>query len=124
MNKYINEILRLADKAYMNDDVPVGAIVVLNNKIIGRGYNRRMKDKNTLSHAELNAIKKASKKMGDWRLEECKMYVTLEPCIMCTGALLQGKDCRQQSVLFSVGHRLAYDGSVSSVNSVKEPKGR
>lgn len=70
---------------------PIGCVIEYRGKIIGRGYNRRKTDKNTLSHAELNAIRKASKVMGDWRLEECTMYVTLEPCQMCSGAIVQAR---------------------------------
>ena len=89
--KYMREAIRLAKKAYQNGDVPIGCIIVYKDKIIGRGYNRRNKDKTTLAHAEILAIKKASKMMGDWRLEECRMYVTLEPCQMCAGAILQAR---------------------------------
>ena len=71
--------------------MPIGCVIVSDGKIIARGYNRRNTDKNTLSHAELNAIKKASKKLGDWRLEGCTMYVTLEPCQMCAGAIIQSR---------------------------------
>jgi len=71
--------------------VPIGCVIVQNDKIIARGYNRRNTDKNTLSHAELNAIRKASKKTGDWRLEDCTMYITLEPCQMCAGAIVQAR---------------------------------
>jgi Cytosine/adenosine deaminases len=87
----MREAIRLAKKAYQNGDVPIGCIIVYKDKIIGRGYNRRNKDKTTLAHAEILAIKKASKMMGDWRLEECRMYVTLEPCQMCAGAILQAR---------------------------------
>ena len=80
-----------AKKAAALGEVPIGCVIVYEGKVIGRGYNRRKTDKNTLSHAELNAIKKASKKMGDWRLEECTMYVTLEPCQMCSGAIVQAR---------------------------------
>ena len=73
------------------EEVPIGCVIVHEGKIIARGYNRRNTDKNTLSHAELNAIRKASKKLGDWRLEGCTMYVTLEPCQMCSGALVQSR---------------------------------
>ena len=80
-----------AEKAKKLNEVPIGCVIVKDNKIIGRGYNRRMKDKNTLSHAELNAIKKASKKLKDWRLDDCEMYVTTEPCQMCAGAIVQSR---------------------------------
>ena len=89
--KYMNEAYKEALKAYRLGEVPIGCIIVYDNKIIGRGYNRRKTDKNTLSHAEITAIKKASKKIGDWRLEGCTMYVTLEPCQMCAGALVQSR---------------------------------
>lgn len=91
MNKYINEILRLAEKALSNDDVPVGAIVVYNNKIIGRGYNKKNKTKRITDHAEIIAINKASKKIGDWRLDNCELYVTLEPCNMCKEVIKQSR---------------------------------
>ena len=82
---------REAKKAYKLDEVPIGCVIVQGDKIIARGYNRRNTDKNTLAHAELAAIKKASKKTGDWRLEDCTMYVTLEPCQMCAGAIVQAR---------------------------------
>jgi len=89
--KYMKEALRQAKKAYTLGEVPIGCVIVYEDKIIARGYNRRNTDKNTLSHAEITAIRKASKKMGDWRLEGCTMYVTLEPCQMCAGALVQSR---------------------------------
>ena len=89
--RYMKEAIRQAKKARALEEVPIGCVIVCNGQIIARGYNRRNADKNTLSHAELNAIKKASKKLGDWRLEGCTMYVTLEPCQMCAGALMQSR---------------------------------
>lgn len=89
--KYMKEAIRQAKKARALEEVPIGCVIVSGGKIIARGYNRRNTDKNTLSHAELNAIRKASKKLGDWRLEGCTMYVTLEPCQMCAGALVQSR---------------------------------
>ena len=89
--KYIKEALKQAKKAYLLGEVPIGCVIVYEGKIIGRGYNRRNTDKNTLSHAEITAIRKASKKMGDWRLEGCTLYVTLEPCQMCSGAIVQAR---------------------------------
>ena len=89
--KYMREAIRQAKKAKALGEVPIGCVIEYRGKIIGRGYNRRKTDKNTLSHAELNAIRKASKGMGDWRLEECTMYVTLEPCQMCSGAIVQAR---------------------------------
>lgn len=92
--KYMKEAIRQAKKAYAIGEVPIGSVIVYEDKIIGRGYNRRTTDKNTLAHAELIAIRKASKKMGDWRLEGCTMYVTLEPCQMCSGAIVQSRMSR------------------------------
>lgn len=89
--KYMKEAIRQAKKAYAIGEVPIGCVIVYEDKIVGRGYNRRMTDKNTLSHAELNAIKKASKVMGDWRLDDCEMFITLEPCQMCSGAIVQSR---------------------------------
>lgn len=89
--KYMREAIKQARKAYAIGEVPIGCVIVYEGKIIGRGYNRRTIDKNPLAHAELIAIKKASKKMGDWRLEDCTLYVTLEPCQMCSGAIVQAR---------------------------------
>ena len=89
--KYMREALKQARKAYALGEVPIGCVIVHEGKIIGRGYNRRNTDKNTLAHAEITAINKASKKIGDWRLEECTLYVTLEPCQMCAGAIVQAR---------------------------------
>jgi len=89
--RYMREALKQAEKAYKLGEVPIGCVIVYKDKIIGRGCNRRNTDKNTLSHAELTAIKRASRVMGDWRLEGCTMYVTLEPCQMCSGALVQSR---------------------------------
>jgi deoxycytidylate deaminase len=80
-----------AKKAYMIAEVPVGAVIVYNNKIIARGHNTRETNQSVLGHAEINAIKKASKKIGSWRLEDCDIYVTLEPCPMCSGAIIQSR---------------------------------
>lgn len=89
--KMMRQAIKQAEKARDMGEVPIGCVIVYDGKIIGRGYNRRMTDKNTLSHAELNAIKKASKKLGDWRLDDCEMYVTTEPCQMCAGAIVQAR---------------------------------
>ncbi len=89
--KYMKEALRQAKKAYQIGEVPIGCVITYEGKIIARGYNRRTIDKNTLAHAELAAIRKASKKLNDWRLEGCTMYVTLEPCQMCSGAIVQAR---------------------------------
>ena len=89
--KFMKEAIRQAKKAYALREVPIGCVIVYEGKIIARGYNRRNTDKNTTSHAEINAIRKASKKLGDWRLEGCTLYVTLEPCQMCAGAIVQAR---------------------------------
>jgi len=89
--KYMKEALKQAKKAYALGEVPIGCVIVYEDKIIARGYNRRNTDKNTLAHAEITAINRASKKMGDWRLEDCTLYVTLEPCQMCAGAIVQSR---------------------------------
>ena len=89
--KYMKEALKQAKKAYALGEVPIGCVIVHEGKIIGRGYNRRNTDKNTLAHAEITAINKASKVIGDWRLEECTLYVTLDPCQMCAGAIVQAR---------------------------------
>ena len=87
----MKEAIRQAKRGLAIGEVPIGCVIVYQDKIIGRGYNRRKADKNTLSHAELNAIRKASRTMGDWRLDDCEMYVTLEPCQMCSGAIVQAR---------------------------------
>lgn len=89
--KYMKAAIRQAQKAMALGEVPIGCVIVYEDKIIGRGYNRRNTDKNTLAHAEITAINKASKKIGDWRLEGCTLYVTLEPCQMCSGAIVQAR---------------------------------
>lgn len=89
--KYMRAAFREAEKAYALGEVPIGCVIVHDGKVIARGYNRRNTDKSTLSHAELIAIRKASRRIGDWRLEECVLYVTLEPCQMCAGAIVQSR---------------------------------
>ncbi len=89
--KFMRAAIREAKKACSIGDVPIGCVIVKEGHIIARGYNRRTADSNTISHAEITAIKKACKKTGDWRLEECELYVTLEPCPMCAGAIIQAR---------------------------------
>ena len=89
--KYMKEAIRQAKKAGKLDEVPIGCVIVRDGKIIARGYNRRNTEKSTLAHAEIQAIRKASKVVGDWRLEDCTMYITLEPCQMCAGAIVQAR---------------------------------
>ena len=89
--KYMREALRQAGKAAAIDEVPIGCVLVRDDKIIARGYNRRNTDGNTLAHAEITAIRKACRLTGDWRLEDCTIYITLEPCPMCAGAIVQAR---------------------------------
>ncbi len=89
--KYMDKAILQARRAYENGDVPIGCVIVYEGKIIARGFNKRNLKKTTLAHAEILAIEQASRKLGDWRLEECTMYVTLEPCQMCAGAIVQAR---------------------------------
>ena len=89
--KFMNAAIREAKKAYAIREVPIGCVLVRDGKIIARGYNKRTKAGNVLAHAEIIAINKACKKCGDWRLEDCQLYVTLEPCPMCAGAIIQAR---------------------------------
>jgi len=89
--KYMRAALQQAKKALLLGEVPIGCVIVYEDKIIARGYNRRNTDKSTLAHAEIAAIRRAGKKIGDWRLEGCTLYVTLEPCQMCSGAIVQAR---------------------------------
>ncbi len=91
MSKFMKAAIVQAKKAYALGEVPIGCVIVKDDQIIARGYNRRSIDHNTLAHAEMIAIKKACKKLGDWRLEDCTMYITLEPCPMCAGAIVQAR---------------------------------
>lgn len=108
--RFMREAIRQARKAYALEEVPIGCVIAYEGKIIARGYNRRNTDKNTLAHAELIAIKKASKKLGDWRLEGCTMYITLEPCQMCAGAIVQARVSRV--VVGSMNPKAGCAGSV------------
>lgn len=89
--EFMDEAIKLAIRSYEEDEVPVGAVVVKNNKIIGCGYNQKDKTKNPLKHAELIAIEEACKCMGDWRLNDCTLYTTFEPCMMCMGAIVESR---------------------------------
>ena len=116
--KYMKAALREAKKAYKLDEVPIGCVIVQNDKIVARGYNRRNTDKNTLAHAEMSAIKKASRKTGDWRLEDCVMYVTLEPCQMCAGAIVQSR--LGKVVIGSMNPKAGCAGSVINLLQMKQ----
>jgi len=114
----MKQALKEAGKAYELGEVPIGCVIVYEGKIIGRGYNRRNTDKNTLCHAEITAIKKASRKMGDWRLEGCTMYVTLEPCQMCAGACVQSRI--DKVVIGCMSPKSGCAGSVINILNMEE----
>lgn len=116
--KYMKRALKLAKKAAELGEVPIGCVIVYEGRVIGSGYNRRKTDKNTLSHAEITAIKRASKRMGDWRLEDCTMYVTLEPCQMCAGAMVQARITR--AVIGCMNPKAGCAGSI--YNILNEPR--
>lgn len=110
MNNFMEEALRLAKQSFDEGEVPVGAVVVKDGVIVGRGRNRRENGKNALLHAEISAIDEACKNLGGWRLWQCEMYVTLEPCPMCAGAIINS---RIKKVTFG-----AYDKKAGSFGSV------
>ena len=116
--KYMKAAIREANKAWALGEVPIGCVIVHEDRIIGRGYNRRNTDKNTLAHAEITAINKASKKMGDWRLEDCTLYVTLEPCQMCAGAIVQARITRV--VMGSMNPKAGCGGSILNILEMPE----
>ncbi|MEE3398232.1 MAG: tRNA adenosine(34) deaminase TadA [Eubacterium sp.] len=116
--KYMKQAIRQAQKAYENGDVPIGCVIVREGRIIARGYNRRNKEGQVLAHAELMAIKKASKILGDWRLEDCTMYVTLEPCQMCAGAIVQARIPRV--VIGCMNPKAGCAGSILNLLDIKE----
>lgn len=116
--EFMQVALKYAKQAYQQDEVPVGCVIVKDNEIIAFGYNRREAKQNPLEHAEIMAINKAAKKLKTWRLSDCDLYVTLEPCPMCAGAIMQA---RLKRVIFG-----AYDpksGSFGSVMNLNEIKG-
>ncbi|MCR5419952.1 MAG: tRNA adenosine(34) deaminase TadA [Lachnospiraceae bacterium] len=116
--RYMKQAYNQAKKAGKIGEVPIGCVIVYEDKIIARGYNRRKTDKNTLSHAELIAIKKASKKLGDWRLEGCTMYVTLEPCQMCAGAIVQAR--MDRVVIATMSPKSGCAGSIINLLNMDE----
>ncbi|MBQ2288796.1 MAG: tRNA adenosine(34) deaminase TadA [Lachnospiraceae bacterium] len=111
--KYMKEAMKQAKKAAAIEEVPIGCVIVYKEKIIARGYNKRNLKKNTLAHAEILAMNKASKVIGDWRLEDCTMYVTLEPCPMCAGAIVQARI--PKVVIGSMNPKAGCAGSVLNV---------
>ena len=115
---YMKQALVQAKKAAAIGEVPIGCVIVRDEKIIGRGYNRRNTDKSTLSHAEITAIKKASRALSDWRLEDCTLYVTLEPCQMCAGAIVQAR--MKRVVIGAMNPKAGCAGSVLNILDRKE----
>lgn len=111
--KFMKEAIRQAKKAEAIGDVPIGCVIVRGGKIIARGYNKRNKEKTVLAHAELLAMKKACKKLGDWRLEGCTMYITLEPCQMCAGAMMQAR--LTEAVIGCMNPKAGCAGSVLNI---------
>ncbi len=116
--KYMKMAITQAKKAAKNGDVPIGCVIVYEDKVIARGYNKRNLKKTTLAHAELLAIEKASKFMNDWRLEGCTMYVTLEPCQMCAGAIVQARI--DKVVIGCMNGKAGCAGSI--YNMLQEPR--
>lgn len=115
--KFISEALKLAKKAYTINEVPIGAVIVKDGRIISKGYNKCERKKSALYHAELTAIKKASKKLKSWRLIDCTLYVTLEPCSMCAGAIINS---RIPHVVFGAYNKKA--GAFGSIYDLSEGK--
>lgn len=116
--KFMKQALLQAKKAKEIGEVPIGCVIVQDGKVIGRGYNRRNTDKSTLSHAEITAIRKASKKLNDWRLEECTLYVTLEPCQMCAGAIVQARV--KEVVIGAMNPKAGCAGSILNLFTMKQ----
>jgi len=117
MDIYMKEALKEAKKSYKKGDVPVGAVIVKNNKIIARAHNQKEKKQIATKHAEIIVIEKACKKIKNWRLEECTLYVTLEPCLMCAGAILQS---RIKSLVYATESEKF--GFVSSIENILNNK--
>lgn len=118
MEKYMREAIKQAKKAAAIGEVPIGCVIVHDDKIIARGYNRRNIQGSTLAHAEILAIQKASRKLKDWRLEHCTLYVTLEPCPMCAGAIVQARIPRV--VIGTMNSKAGCAGSI--LNLLQQPK--
>ena len=116
--KYMKMAMAQAKKAMKINEVPIGCVIVYDGKVIARGYNQRNKQGSTLAHAEILAIKKASKVLGDWRLEDCTLYVTLEPCQMCAGAIVQARISRV--VIGCMNPKAGCAGSVINILQMKE----
>ena len=114
---FMKEALKEAKKAYLKDEVPVGCVIVKDNKIIARGHNQKEKKKNAILHGEIVALTKAQKKLNDWHLNDCTLYVTLEPCLMCTGAILH---TRIKRVVYGCSDPKG--GAIDTIIQIKEIK--
>ena len=114
---FMKEALKEAKKAYIKDEVPIGCVIVKDNKIIARGHNQKEKNNNAILHAEIVALNKAQKKMNDWHLNDCTLYVTVEPCLMCTGAIIQ---TRIKKVVYGCSDPKG--GAIDTVLNIKEIK--
>lgn len=114
---FMKQAILQARKAYRQQETPIGCVIVHQGKIIARGYNKRNKNKCALGHAELEAIRKASKVLGDWRLEGCTMYVTLEPCPMCAGALIQSRITKV--VAGAMNAKAGFGGSLINIFNIE-----
>lgn len=115
---YMKEAIKQGMKAYKIEEVPIGCVIVYKDKIIARAYNKRNSKKNALAHAEILAIQKANKVIGDWRLEDCTMYITLEPCQMCAGAIVQAR--MERVVIGSMNPKAGCAGSIMNLLNIKE----
>ena len=116
--KYMREAIKQSKKAAAIGEVPIGCVIVRDGTILARGYNRRNIEGSTLAHAEIIAIKKASKKLQDWRLEDCELYVTLEPCPMCAGAIVQARV--SEVVIGSMNPKAGCAGSILNMLEMHE----
>ena len=119
MNEYYMKIaIKEAKKAYKHKEVPVGAIIVKNNKIISKAYNKKEKTKNVTQHAEIIAISKACKKLKNWRLDNCEIYITMEPCMMCSGAIQQS---RIKKIIYGVkNEKYGYSSNLKNVEIISQ----
>ena len=119
--KYMKEALIEAKKAYLDDEVPIGAIIVYKDQIIARAHNTKEKENNPLCHAEIIAIDQACKQLGDWRLSECDLYVTVEPCLMCCGAILHS---RIRKVIYGTANSKPCSDSSATPSFPSQPEGK
>ena len=115
---YMKIAIKEANKAFKNNEVPVGAVIVKNNKIIAKAYKRREKTKNVINHAEIIAITKACKKTKNWRLDDCEIYITMEPCMMCSGAIQQS---RIKKIIYGVkNEKYGYSSNLKNIEIISQ----